>query len=86
MLTRGYVGKIGLFSRPMAAKLIRVPKHHGIAKYAMPPITYPGTTARGEAEKAFTKKLVSIWRASLITYGFKHGNRCGAYNDKTEIG
>ncbi|KAL8822705.1 MAG: hypothetical protein Q9191_006561 [Dirinaria sp. TL-2023a] len=27
----------------------------------MPPITYPGTTADGDAENALTKKLVSIY-------------------------
>lgn len=37
-----------------------VPRAHGIAKYAMPPMVYPGTTAEGAAENALMKKLVSI--------------------------
>ncbi len=31
-----------------------------MAKYAIPPMTYPGTTALGEAAKAFTKNPVSM--------------------------
>lgn len=81
--TRGNVGKRGVFSRPTATKLIRVPRHHGTAKYAMPPITYPGTTAAGEAAKALTKKLVSIYEiisCATVAGGWR------MYNHKAEVG
>jgi hypothetical protein len=32
-----------------------VPSVQGMAKYAIPPMVYPGTTAAGDAEKALMK-------------------------------
>lgn len=55
ILTRGYVGKEGELSKASAAVPITVPKAQGMPKYEIPPITYPGRTAEGDAAKAFTK-------------------------------
>lgn len=54
-ITRGKVGKFDWFSRPRATELITVPNAQGMAKYAIPPIVYPGTTEDGFAEKALMK-------------------------------
>lgn len=49
------MGKDGWFSNPIAMELMMVPSAHGMAKYAIPPIVYPGTTEDGAAENALMK-------------------------------
>lgn len=83
LLTRGYVGKEGELSKASAAVPITVPRAHGIPKYEIPPMTYPGRTADDDAAKAFTKYPVSIYNDISID---RMARTRRSYNNCTKIG